>query len=96
MTKTPATEEWKQNVDYELIPGDNNDWKVRILKGDFIETVFKFGNVNFTDDDLMLQFDFTLEYSPDPDVKSTNAELQKAASNILHSLLIGMVNDNQP
>lgn len=91
MTKTPATENWKQNVDYELIPADNNDWKVRILKGDFIETVFHFGNVSFTDEDLLVKFDFTLDYSPDPDVKSTNAELQTVASNILHSLLIGML-----
>jgi len=96
MTKTPVTEEWKQNVDYELIPGENNDWKVRILKGNFIETVFHFGDVNFTDDDLMVQFDFTLDYTPDPDVQSTNAELQKVASYILHSLLVGMINDNKP
>ena len=96
MTKTPVTEEWKQNVDYELIPADNNEWKVRILKGDFIECVFQFGNVNFDDGDLLVQFDYTLDYSPDPDVKSTNTELQKVVSNILHSLLIGMIDDNQP
>jgi hypothetical protein len=99
MTKTPVTEEWKQNVDYELIPGDNNDWKVRILKGEFIETVFHYGNVNFLDEDMMMQFDFTLDYSPDLSVKSDNVELQKVASNILHSLLIemlGTINDNKP
>lgn len=96
MTKTAATEQWKQNIDYELVPGENNDWKVRILKGDFIETVFHYGKVNFTDDDSMIHFDYTVDYTPDPDVQSTNAELQKVASNILHSLLIGMIDDNQP
>jgi hypothetical protein len=96
MTKTPVTEQWKQNVDYELIPGENNHWKVRILKGDFIETVFHYGDVNFTDNDLMIKFEFTLDYSPDPELQSENAELQKVASNILHSLLIGMIDDNQP
>ena len=53
-------------------------------------------DVNFDDGDLLIQFDYTLDYSPDPDVKSTNAELQKVVSNILHSLLVGMINDNQP
>lgn len=96
MTKTPVTEQWKQNVDYELIPGENNHWKIRILKGDFIETVFHYGDVNFTDDDLMIKFEFTLDYSPDPELQSENAELQKVVSNILHSLLIGMIDDNQP
>ena len=96
MTKTPVTEEWKQNVDYELIPGEHNHWKVRVLRGDFIECVFHYGNVSFLDKDMMMQFDFTLDYSPDSDVQSDNAELQKVASNILHSLLIGMINDNKP
>ena len=99
MTKTPITEEWKQNIDYELIPADNNDWKVRILKGDFIECIFHYGDVKFDDDDLMVQFDFTLDYSPDLSVNSDNVELQKVASNILHSLLLemlGTINDNQP
>lgn len=96
MTKTPVTEQWKQNIDYELIPGENNHWKIRILKGDFIETVFHYGDVNFTDDDLMIKFEFTLDYSPDPELQSENAELQKVVSNILHSLLIGMIDDNQP
>ena len=96
MTKTPVTEQWKQNVDYELIPGENNHWKVRVLKGDFIECVFHYGDVNFTDEDMMITFDFTLDYTPDSDVQSDNVELQKVASNILHSILIGMIDDNQP
>jgi len=96
MTKTPATENWKQNVDYELIPGENNHWKVRILKGDLIETVFYYGNVNFTGDDMIIQFEFTLDYSPDPELQSEDPQLQSAASGILHSLLIGMIDDNKP
>ena len=99
MTKTPVTEEWKQNVDYELIPAENNHWKVRVLKGDFIECVFHYGNVNFLDEDMMMQFDFTLDYTPDLSVNSDNVDLQKVASNILHSLLIemvGTINDNKP
>ena len=99
MTKTPVTEEWKQNIDYELIPAENNHWKVRVLKGDFIECVFHYGNVNFLDEDMMMQFDFTLDYTPDLSVNSDNVDLQKVASNILHSLLIemlGTINDNKP
>lgn len=95
MTKTPATDQWKQNIDYELIPGENNHWKVRILKGDFIETVYHYGDVSFNDGDLMIKFDYTLDYSPDPELQSEDTELQKSVSGILHSILMGMMDDNQ-
>jgi hypothetical protein len=48
---------------------------------------------------LMVQFDFTLDYSPDLSVNSDNVDLQKVASHILHSLLLemlGTINDNKP
>jgi hypothetical protein len=48
---------------------------------------------------MMMQFDFTLDYTPDLSVNSDNVELQKVTSDILHSLLIemlGTINDNKP
>ena len=29
----------KENVDYEMIPGDDDHWWIRIKDGEFIETV---------------------------------------------------------
>ena len=37
----------KENVNYQLVPDDNDNandtWKIRILEGEYIETVFQFG-----------------------------------------------------
>jgi hypothetical protein len=96
MTKTPMTEAWKENVNYELIPGDENFWKVRIKEGDFIETVFSFGSVAFDDQSMMVKFDFTVDYSPISDLELEDPELRKTVSGILHSILVGLLDDNQP
>ena len=45
----------KENVDYELIPSDDPEddaWSVRILKGDFVETVFQYGAIKLNGEDL--------------------------------------------
>ena len=34
-----------ENKDYEFIPGSHDDWKIRFLSGDFIESVIKFGTI---------------------------------------------------
>lgn len=94
MIKTPFTEEWKQNEQYQLIPGDDNYWKVRILEGEFVETVLEFGSVKFDDQHLMVKFDFTVVYTPDSSISSDTPELQKVASKILHSILVGILDDN--
>ena len=96
MIKTPYTEQWKENQQYQLVPADNNYWKVRILEGDFVETVFSFGSVSFDEKNLMVKFDYDVVYSPDSELKSDNPELQKVAGKILHSILVGTLDDNQP
>ena len=39
----------KENKDYELIPDEGDSWQVRILTGDFIETVVQFNTISFND-----------------------------------------------
>jgi hypothetical protein len=90
MTKTAITEAWQENRDYELIPHDNNDWQVRILTGDFIECVIQYGGLSVDESNGMISFDFQLVYTPDSDVTSETVELQTVASNILHSILVGL------
>ena len=39
----------QENKDYELIPSpnDSHSWHIRILTGDFVETVIQYGTVSF-------------------------------------------------
>lgn len=94
MTKTAITEAWQENKQYELIPGDENYWKVRVLEGDFIECVLTYGSISFDEQNHTVKFDFTLDYTPDPDVTSEDPELQKVASYILHSILVGAFDEH--
>lgn len=75
-----------ENKDYEFIPGSNDDWKIRFLSGDFIESVIKFGTIRMADGDQMT-FDFHLETSPDETLSPENEELQKHAGDILISII---------
>ena len=75
-----------ENKDYEFIPGSNDDWKIRFLSGDFIESVIKFGTIRMADGDQMT-FDFHVETSPDETLSAENEELQKHAGDILISII---------
>ena len=94
MTKTPTTEAWKENEQYQLIPGDQNYWKVRILEGDFIECVVTYGKISFDEQNHTVKFDFTLDYTPDTDVTSEDPELQKVVGYILHSIMVGAFDEH--
>ena len=55
----------KQNEDFELIPSDDKDWwNVRILKGDYTETVIRFGSIAEVKDKDELNFSFEIVSSP--------------------------------
>lgn len=78
-----------EGVHYELTPSDQeNDmsWDVRILKGDFPETVIRFGKLRFEEE--YLHFDFIVVSSPDSSVDEDNIELQDYAAEILEDILI--------
>lgn len=90
MVKTPESEAFKENVQYELIPGEDqsNYWKIRILEGDYIETVFTFGALRVDEKNATISFDYTIDYSPIEDLTPDDPGLQKWASGILNSVLI--------
>ena len=77
----------KENVDYELIPNDNESWDVRILTGDFIETLIAFDVVALDEEAEQMKFDFSVKYTPTDDVTSENYELQLVAADILFDVL---------
>lgn len=90
MVKIPNM--FEENVEYELIPGDNDHWHVRVITGDFIECVISFGQIKLKDDEF-LSFDFTLHYSPDPDLTEEDYNLQKYAGKMLESLIMRTINE---
>jgi hypothetical protein len=94
MTKTPITENWQENRDYELIPHDENEWQVRILKGEFIECVIKYGGLSIDEEQMLMKFDLSLDYTPDADVKSEDPALQSVVGKILHSIMVGAFDEH--
>lgn len=83
-----------ENEDYQLVPGEEDHWNIRILKGDFIECVISFGKIRVDEKNHQLKFDFTLHYSPDPDLNVDDLELQKHAASVLESVMINSL-ENQ-
>lgn len=81
----------KENTDFQLIPVDGvmNDqaWDVRILTGDFTETVIRFGNVAVDGKADQMTFNFTVIESPDPDLTSDDEDLQIRAGDILLAII---------
>jgi len=74
-----------ENVDYELVPTENEFWQIRILSGDFVETVIQYTTLKVVDDHL--KFNFDLISSPVADLDKENGDLQSVAKDILFSLL---------
>jgi len=83
-----------EGKDYELVPcDDNNDqsWHVRILEGDYVETVISFGSISVQGEEL--HFNFDIVSSPDPELTVENEELQDAVAILLEAILEVAAND---
>ena len=77
----------KENIDYELIPGNGENWDVRILLGDFTETVVNFKELKVSEDAKHLTFNFEIVSTPDPDLTEESEELQQQVGNVLGDIL---------
>lgn len=80
----------KEHEHYEMIPGDGHDqaWNIRILHGQFVETVIEFGAISFNEEDEgLMTFNFNLISSPDLDLTTENVELQEEAAEILENVI---------
>ena len=86
---------FEENVQYQLIPGDNDHWHIRIKEGEFIESVISFGKISLEEDSPIVSFDLTLHSSPDEDLKSDNIDLQKYAGKILESVIVNNLNEKE-
>jgi hypothetical protein len=91
MAKKINVDKVSEGVDYELIPVDDspNDqaWDIRILRGDFTETVIRYGNVAFNEIKDCLTFNYKVVYTPDPFLTSDDVQLQEYAADILEDVL---------
>ena len=78
-----------ENVDYELIPSEDKSdgWNIRILNGQFSETVIEFGAVRFNEIEDNMSFSFNVISSPDPDITTENIDFQIQAGEILESVI---------
>jgi|TARA_R110000744_G_scaffold77895_12_gene153529 hypothetical protein len=75
-----------QNTDYEMIPNDTDGWDIRILTGEFNETVFTFEHTRLVDDQL--KFAISIVESPIENlIADENIGLQNAAGAILYNVL---------
>ena len=80
-----------EKVDYELSPVDGhpNDqsWQVRLLRGEYVETVIRFGNIAFNPELQCLNFNFFIVSSPDPDLTVKDKDLQEHVARVLEQIL---------
>jgi len=90
MIKIPGM--FHENKEFELTPGDDDHWHIRIKEGEFIESIISFGNIKIDEKEDSLKFDFTLHSSPDPDLTPDNTDLQWFAGKILESIMIDNLN----
>lgn len=90
-----------ENQDYALIlPKDaENDqaWDIRILEGDYVETVIRFGNIAVAEgeDEGRLNFNFVIQYTPDNDLTEEDEGLQDLAGRILVSVISDAIDKDE-
>ena len=79
----------KEGIHYQIIPDreDEQSWNVRILKGQYTETVLKYGTVRFNEIPKNMSFDFKIVYTPDTELKVSNVVLQEFAGYMLEKIM---------
>ncbi len=76
--------------DYELVPAEEDEqaWAVRVLSGDYVESVLRFGTISMNRvEEGVLTFDFAIVSSPDPDLTTENVDLQEYAGDLLQAII---------
>ena len=78
-----------ENKDYELVPSsdDSTVWHIRILTGDYTETVVKFDAIAFNEVKDHFTFNFTIIESPDSYLNINNTNLHNVAARILEDII---------
>ena len=84
-----------ENVDYQLVPVEDmpEAWAVRILTGEFIETIIAYGAVAFNEVKDHLSYNFVVVTSPNDQAVTENEDLQVLAGDILSSIIENGIED---
>tara|TARA_B100001059_G_C17472154_1_gene397568 strand:- start:92 stop:367 length:276 start_codon:yes stop_codon:yes gene_type:complete len=78
----------KENVDYELIPCIVDDrWNVRILTGDFVETVIQFGTLSPNLKNGTINWTMHIIETPNDDISRDDPVFQETCGEILSCIL---------
>tara|TARA_B100000902_G_scaffold378470_1_gene411768 strand:+ start:9880 stop:10188 length:309 start_codon:yes stop_codon:yes gene_type:complete len=79
----------QENKDYELIPSpdDSHAWHIRILTGDFTESIVQFGTISFDGKRKQFNYDFNIIESPDPELSLDNEELHFVLARVLEDII---------
>jgi hypothetical protein len=92
------TQTISEGIDYELIPcedvGNDQAWDVRLMSGNFVESVIRFGNIKFNEETDCLNFSFLVVSTPDSELTEENVELQTHAGDVLQSVLEDAITNN--
>lgn len=80
-----------ENEDYELVPNENDGWDIKLLTGDFAETIFNFGAIKIADDGETMKYSADIIYSPVEDNYDENLEWHQLTGSILLNIMEQMV-----
>lgn len=84
----------KEDVDFQFVPIDHENeqaWAVRFLEGPHPETVVRYGNISFDDENDCLNFNFMIESTPDDTLTVDDVSLQEYAAEVLEVVLIDAI-----
>lgn len=87
----------KENLDFQFVPAevDNEQaWDIRILTGEFNETVIRYGNVAVDGTNDALTFNFFVVKAPSEYIVESNEELQAVAGQILIAVIEQAIKDD--
>ena len=78
-----------ENKDYEIIPNpeDSHSWQIRILKGDFLETVIQFGTIAFNEIKDHFSYNFDIIETPDYGLTKDDKDLHFVLTRILEDII---------
>ena len=77
----------RENEDYELTPTENDFWNIRILTGDYIETVFNFGTITVGEESLNYSATVREHQQGDSWVADEDLEWHNTTGAILYDIL---------
>ena len=86
-----------ENEDYQFIPvirDGNESWDIRILQGEFVETVFYFDKLQVDETREHIKFNFYIVSSTNPDLNTIDVGLQQYVGIVLYNILGNNVTGN--